>query len=126
MRRRIAGCMMILFFILASYSAKAAWAAVSQIAPLADDVDYSTGVGRKLGRGICNVLFGWLEFPKGIEDVATQNNVLAGITWGPIYGLEKTVARTLAGAYEVVTFPVPIPKDFKSVIEPEFILNNLS
>ena len=110
-----------MFLFLAQ--AKVAWAANSEVSPTAN-VDYGTGVGKKLGRGISNIAFGWLEFPKGIQDVGEQNNFIAGITWGPIYGLGKAVARTVAGAYEVVTFPVPVPANFEPLVRPEFMLGD--
>ena len=102
---------------------KSAWAANFEVSPTAN-VGYGTGVGKKLGRGISNIAFGWLEFPKGIEDVGEQNNFIAGITWGPIYGLGRAAARTVAGAYEVVTFPVPVPPNFEALIKPEFMFGD--
>ena len=80
--------------------------------------------GRKLGRGAANVAFGWLDFFKGIDTVTKENNLAAGLTWGAIYGLGMFVTRTAAGAYEVVTFPLPIPPDYKPLVKPEFILDS--
>ncbi len=99
------------------------WASNAEVSPTAD-VDYGTGVGKKLGRGLSNVVFGWLEFLKGIQDVGEENNFIAAITWGPLYGLGKTVVRTVAGAYEVATFPIPVPKNFEPLVRPEFMLGD--
>ena len=85
--------------------------------------DYGTGVGKKLGRGIANTAFGWLEIPKGIEKVGDENNFLAAITWGTLYGTGNAVVRTLAGVYEIVTFPVPAPSNFEPLVKPEFPIN---
>ena len=82
--------------------------------------DYGTGVSKKLGRGLSNVAFGWLDFLKGIESVGEENNALAAVTWGPIYGAGQAVTRTLVGAYEVVTFPFP----GQPIVEPEFVMDN--
>ncbi len=98
-----------------------AWAQLPPTHPAAT-VDYGTGVGKKLGRGVANVAFGWIDIFKGIQEVAEQNNVIAGLTWGPIYGTGKAVVRTLAGAYEVVTFPIPWPADFEPLVQPEFVM----
>lgn len=95
----------------------------SEVSPITN-VDYGTGVGKKLGRGISNVAFGWLELPKAVEDVGKENGFFSAITWGPIYGLGKTAMRTLAGAYEVATFPAPVPQNFEPLIKPEFILGD--
>ncbi len=85
------------------------------------DQGYTTGAGKKLGRGISNLAFGWLEIPKGIEDVGDEHNVFAGVTWGPLSGLGNAVKRTVLGAYEIVTFPVPVTGNFDSPIQPEFV-----
>lgn len=110
-----------MFLFLAQ--AKGVRASNFEVSPAAN-IDYGTGVGKKLGRGISNIAFGWLELPKGIQDIGDQNNFIAGITWGPIYGLGKAVVRTVAGAYEVVSFPVPVPPNFEPLIRPEFMLGD--
>ena len=116
-----------LFIVLGLFSltanVKLGWASDAPVAPT-DKMDYGTGVGKKLGRGISNVAFGWLEIPKGIEDVGEKNNFIAALTWGPIYGVGKAVIRTVAGVYETATFPVPVPKDFDPLVQPEFMLGD--
>ncbi len=112
--------LIILFLFLASLGA--AWAGESAVSP-SSEVDYGTGVGKKLGRGIANLAFGWLDILKGIEKVGEENNFIAAITWGPIYGTGNAVVRTLAGAYEVVTFPIPQPAHFEPLVKPEFVLD---
>src|SRR3989338_2241518 len=87
-------------------------------------VDYGTGAGEKLGRGLGNIAFGWLEIPKGIEDVGDQRNFIAGITWGPLQGIGKAVVRTLAGVYDTATFPIPHPQNFEPLVRPEFVLED--
>ena len=64
------------------------------------------GAANKLGRGFVNVVTGWVEI---------------GLTWGLIRGLGYGFVRTAAGFYDVLTFPVPQPPDFKPVIQPEYI-----
>ena len=102
--------------------AKPALASDTPAAP--DRIDYAAGVGKKLGRGLSNAAFGWLEIPKGIQDVGDQNNFIAALTWGPLVGVGKAVVRTVAGAYEVVTFPVPVPNNFQPLVQPEFMLGD--
>ncbi len=85
--------------------------------------DYGAGVGKKLGRGLANTAFGWLEVPKGIEKVGDENNFIAAATWGVVYGAGNAVVRTLAGVYEIVTFPVPAPANFEPLVKPEFPIN---
>ncbi len=106
---KITGVWMLLVFCVSTM----AWA---------DQMDYGTGVGRKLGRGLGNLAFGWMELLKGIQDVGDQQNFIAGLTWGPIYGAGNAIVREAAGAYEVLTFPIPIPENFKPILQPEFVI----
>ena len=105
-------------------TATAGFAAEVNTPSQVSQVDYSTGVGKKLSRGIANTAFGWLEIPKGIQDVGDERNFVAGVTWGPVYGTGKAVARTLAGVYEIVTFPFAVPSHFEPLVKPEFILED--
>ena len=77
---------------------------------------------RKLGRGVGNILTGWIEVPKNIYDTSMESNVFAGLTLGLIKGVGMTVMRTVVGAYETVTFPIPLPEDYKPIVEPEFVI----
>lgn len=88
-------------------------------------MDYLSGAGLKLGRGVANTAFGWLDFFKGIQDVADRNNEIAAITWGPIHGAGQALVRTGAGVYEIATFPIPAPRGFdEPLVEPEFVLDS--
>ncbi len=111
------------FLILGSFAPL--WADESDAADKSPtQIDYGTGVGQKLGRGIGNVALGWLEIPKGIEDVGDQKNFIAGITLGPLQGIGKALVRTAAGVYEIVTFPIPAPANFKPLEKPDFVLED--
>ena len=62
-----------------------------------------------------------LEVFKQSSDVNNSDGPWAGLTWGVFKGLSMTVVRFAVGAYEVVTFPMPFPKDFKPILtDPEF------
>lgn len=97
-------------------------AARQDLDPIAGDLNYSTGAGKKLGRGIGNLAFGWIEIFKGIQDVGKEHDPVAAVTWGPIYGIGNAVGRTAAGVYEIATFPIPAPAHFEPLVEPEFVL----
>ena len=75
----------------------------------------------KLGRGAANVLTGWIEIPKGVQAESAETNWLSGMTMGLAKGLGMGIVRTLAGAYEVVSFPIPAPAEYKPVLEPEYV-----
>ena len=80
---------------------------------------------RKLGRGIANVATCTWEIPHQIMSVHEKDGAMAAWTYGLLRGLLMTAYRGLAGAYEVVTFPVPIPKGYKPILRyPEFFLGS--
>jgi len=78
---------------------------------------------RKLGRGVCNIATSVIELPKSIQESFYDDGPLAAATYGILDGLYKFVARTVVGAYEVVTFPIPIPAHYAPIIEPEFLFS---
>lgn len=84
---------------------------------------YAQDPAKKLGRGLANILTGWIELPKNIYDVSVEDNPLAGLTIGLAKGIGMTIVRTGAGIYEVITFPFPIPEDYGPVLEPEFVFS---
>ena len=84
---------------------------------------YAQDPAKKLGRGLANILTGWVELPKNIYDTSVEENVLSGLTMGLAKGVGMTIVRTGAGVYETVTFPFPIPEDYQPVLEPEFVFS---
>ena len=84
---------------------------------------YAQDPAKKLGRGLANILTGWIELPKNIYDVSVEDNPLAGLTIGLAKGIGMTIVRTGAGVYETVTFPFPIPEDYAPVLEPEYVFS---
>ncbi len=125
MNRHVTKIISVAVFSLVLGSFAPLWADPSNAADKSPaQVDYATGVGQKLGRGLGNVALGWLEIPKGIEDVGDEKNFIAGITLGPLQGLGKALVRTAAGVYETVTFPIPAPANFKPLVKPDFVLED--
>ena len=75
---------------------------------------------RKLGRGCSNVLFGIVEVPNQFTKANSEHGGAAGVTYGLGKGLVRWVGRELVGVYEIVTFPLPVPRGYKPVMKPEF------
>ena len=71
----------------------------------------------KMGRGVVNVLTGWLEMPKQVHLGAQEDNPVTGLVHGTLKGVSLTILRTGIGLYEAVTFPFPYPKHFASPYE---------
>ena len=81
--------------------------------------DYTPG--DKLVRGLANVFLGWLEIPRNIHNTTQEESLLEGWTVGTGKGLGYTVLRFFVGAYEVITFPFPLPDEYVPVYKPEFV-----
>lgn len=100
----------------------AAAAEVSEAPPPRDRVDDMMGrynlqpAFDKGGRGLSNVLFGWLEIPLGIQARYTESNTAGSFIAGTGVGVVKGVVRTIVGAYETVTFFLPYPEDFRPIL----------
>ncbi|MGB2600124.1 MAG: exosortase system-associated protein, TIGR04073 family [Candidatus Omnitrophota bacterium] len=87
----------------------------------ADDI--TKGPIEKLGRGVANVLTCPFELTKGIGDIKDEYGMFAGLTWGILQGTYNIVKRAVVGVYEIATFPIPFPSDYKPILtDPEFFL----
>lgn len=92
---------------------------VSQ-ASFAFDID---GPIRKLGRGGANILTCILELPKNVGEVNYESGPVAALTYGFAKGLYRVGLRGVVGIYELVTAPIPFPKNYAPIIDdPEFFL----
>lgn len=67
------------------------------------------GPERKLGRGIMNVteLLRGGEIRRSMEQTYLWENTDAAYTTGFIRGMNRSLARTAIGVYEIATFPLP-------------------
>jgi len=71
----------------------------------------------KIGRGVGNMLTCWIEVPKNLHLGTQEENPLLGVGWGLVKGSGLAATRLVVGAYETLTFPIPIPKDYASPYE---------
>lgn len=76
----------------------------------------------KLGRGATNLLTGFLEIPKAISKEWREYDPFTGFFVGGAEGCAWAVGRTATGAYDMLTFFLPIPADYEPLMEPEFLL----
>ena len=98
-------------------SGDVAWAAESREAPPTKTYHPAD----KFVRGLVNIATAPLEMPRHIRQRTSGGNTFRNWVVGVSQGLGYTVTRALAGAYEVLTFPVPAPKRYAPVIEPEYL-----
>jgi len=81
-----------------------------------------TKMFHKLGRGISNVLLGWVEIPKTVAKEWRNTEPFTGTIVGTVKGFGFAVMRTFAGFYEIVSFPFPVPRNYEPIMYPEFVL----
>ncbi|MBI3615774.1 MAG: exosortase system-associated protein, TIGR04073 family [Candidatus Omnitrophica bacterium] len=90
--------------------------------PVQAEASMGNGPIQKLGRGAANLTTGWMELFLQVFKTTEKSGSLAGMSVGLGRGVVLGLGRTLVGAIEVVTFPVPNPTvGYGPVIEPEFI-----
>lgn len=82
---------------------------------------YATGAMRKLGRGAANTITGPGEIIRMVDIVGRESGYVAGLSVGLAQGVWRGLLRTAAGVYEVVTFPIELPRNFEPLIWPEFV-----
>ena len=82
---------------------------------------------KKLGRGLCNMVTFPLELPWQVSKVNNTDGPTAAVTYGALKGAGMVFVRAVVGVYEVVTFPFPVPKDFRPILtDPEFMFEDRS
>ena len=92
---------------------------------LGNEIDTLGGLGNKLFRGIVNLVTGWGEIPKQISLTWQESGPGPAWSWGLAKGVGFAVGRTAAGAYEIVTFPAPIPDGYRPIFQPEYVFSDL-
>jgi len=82
-------------------------------------------ITHKLVRGTANVMFGWCEIPRNIHIAIEDLDPLTGTIVGLARGTGQGLVRTGWGVWEVVTFPIPIPSEYRNMVKPEFVWQDL-
>ena len=76
----------------------------------------------KLSRGVNNAVFGWFEIINEMGNESDRHGFWMGLPSGMMRGAVFGVGRTLAGVYEIVTFPLPNGKrGYQPVVLPETV-----
>lgn len=82
---------------------------------------YAQDMGKKIYRGVVNVLTGWVEIPKNMYETSIEEDSISAVTTGVGKGVWMMIVRTAAGVYETATFLFPMPKGYEPVLKPEFV-----
>ena len=83
---------------------------------------YADDAWTKLGRGFGNLAFGALEICRQPSELAKNQRWPIAVAGGVPKGILYFVARELVGVYEIVTFPIPLPSGYRTIMEPDFII----
>lgn len=88
--------------------------------PVEVDVDGMLG---KAGRGLTNIFTSWFEIPHHWatewEEIDPFSAFFSGLVKGTAWG----VVRFFSGVYDIVTFPVPFPAEYDSLIQPGLLIS---
>jgi len=115
-------------FVAAAMVAAVLMVSAPQTAHADDEMRDASQAGlmlHKLGRGIVNLFTGVVEIPKSMAREWERTDPITGITVGFVKGLGWGWTRTIAGAYEILTFPFPAPPGYVPLMEPEFVLTDI-
>jgi len=69
--------------------------------------DYLSGLTCKFTQGLFNTATGFIELPKNVINISHDQNIFVGLTWGVVRGVMHSVSRTVVGAAELITAPIP-------------------
>ena len=80
---------------------------------------------RKFQRGLLNTAFAPAELSKQLAEARHEDKWLA--TWIPagVWGSVHMVVRAVTGIYEIITFPIPSPPNYRPPLKPEFALEQI-
>jgi putative exosortase-associated protein (TIGR04073 family) len=68
---------------------------------------YLSGFTCKFTQGLSNTAAGFIELPKNVINISHDQNIFVGLTWGVVRGVIHSVSRTVVGAAELITSPIP-------------------
>lgn len=68
---------------------------------------YLDGFSSKVTQGFSNLAFGFMEIPKNVVNISSEQNIFVGMTWGILRGAAHGVGRTLVGGIELLSSPIP-------------------
>lgn len=85
---------------------------------------YAKTPSDKLSRGVANVFSGFLEVPRTMgEEWKISKNAAVGLFAGFFKGIVLGVVRTGSGLWDVLTFPIAVPKDYEPLYKPDYVFD---
>lgn len=83
---------------------------------------HAKGPFTKFGRGVTNIITSPAELVYQPMKMGQDNNALIALIGGIPKGIVFVPVRLLLGVYDLVTFPIPYPKDWGYWVEPETLI----
>ena len=96
------------------------FAAVSSSFLYAGEIEPVGSPLRKLQRGFLNVMFSPLEISTEFAKEKTRETFPPSWVLGGCRGTFFMIGRVVTGAYEMLTFPLPLPSGYAPILDPEF------
>lgn len=92
-------------------------------------VSASNKAPQKLTRGAINLFSAPVEIPREvrahwISGSEKTHHIIVWIFCGFVKGIAMTTARSGSGLWDILTFPVPIPAQFDSLIKPASVFDD--
>lgn len=72
----------------------------------------------KLGRGVTNVVFSPGEYIVQTAKLMENHDPVTAYFGGIFQGTWRMAERIGGGIYEIVTFPIPVPKKYRPLMDP--------
>jgi len=80
----------------------------------------------KLGRGLTNIIEGPFELYAQTVLASPKTETVYAFFTGVTRGLAMFVVREFVGIYDIVTFPIPVPKNYQPLIQPATTFTDFS
>ena len=80
---------------------------------------------RKFQRGLINLAFAPVEISHELEKVKKQDEWMPTWVLTTVKGSMWAAVRVVTGIYDIVTFAIPSPPDYRVAYKPEFALEHI-
>ncbi len=90
---------------------------------------HASSPAQKLKRGLVNIVTAPFEIPRQarqywIEGAQQTDHIIVWVISGAVYGVVQDFKRFGAGVWDVVTFPIEQPADYRPLVAPEYVFED--
>lgn len=107
---------------------KMVWVVVVLCFMFPTDAQAESGPGKKLLRGVSNIITAPVEVPKQaraywIVGAQKTDHILVWIGSGAVWGMVQGIKRAGSGFWDIVSFPFAKPADYEPLLKPEYVFD---